>query len=187
MQRQSKKSVSEKHRSVKSIAWQQYIWTDKKCLSAILLFYFLWLKAVAVYQIITCEGNSTTKSNSTSNNHVNRKRWTKQKGEHALTPTGRTRKADLNIICKWIIESWNDIPSELISKSFRKCCITNALDGTEDNDVWQEDDDCDPFNDEDGGDDLYYAEELDREAAEIDEDEYDRLFGESDNEEFDGF
>ncbi|KAK2562379.1 hypothetical protein P5673_014671 [Acropora cervicornis] len=68
-----------------------------------------------------------------------------------------------------------------------RCCITNALDGTEDNDVWQEDDDCDPFNDEDGGDDLYYAEELDREAAEIDEDEYDRLFGESDNEEFDGF
>ncbi|XP_022787861.1 myelin transcription factor 1-like protein [Stylophora pistillata] len=59
--------------------------------------------------------------------------------------------------------------------------------GTEDDDVWQEDDDCDPFNDEDGGDDLYYAEELDREAAEIDEDEYDRLFGESDNEEFDGF
>ncbi|PFX26743.1 hypothetical protein AWC38_SpisGene8573 [Stylophora pistillata] len=51
----------------------------------------------------------------------------------------------------------------------------------------KEDDDCDPFNDEDGGDDLYYAEELDREAAEIDEDEYDRLFGESDNEEFDGF
>ncbi|KAK2564188.1 hypothetical protein P5673_012430 [Acropora cervicornis] len=69
----------------------------------------------------------------------------------------------------------------------QRCCITNALDGTEDDDIWQEDDDCDPFNDEDGGDDLYYAEELDREAAEIDEDEYDRLFGESDNEEFDGF
>ena len=34
---------------------------------------------------------------------------------------------------------------------------------------------------------LYYAEELDLEAAKIDEDEYDRLFGESDNEEFDGF
>ena len=76
------------------------------------------------------------------------------------TQIGRTRKADLNI-CKWIIESWNDIPSELISKSFRKCCITNALDGTEDDDIRQEDDDCDPFNDEDGGDDLYYAKELD--------------------------
>ena len=70
---------------------------------------------------------------------------------------------------------------------FRKCCITNALDGTEDDDIWQEDDDCDPFNDEDSSDDLYYAEELDREAAEIDGDEYYRLFGESDNEEFDGF
>ena len=34
---------------------------------------------------------------------------------------------------------------------------------------------------------LYYAKELDREATEIDEDDYDRLFGESDNEEFDGF
>ena len=118
-----------------------------------------------------------------------RKKWHDWmlEGEHTLTPTGRTRKADLNIICKWIIESWNNIPSELISKLFRKCCITNALDGTEDDDIWQEDDDCDPFNDEDSGDDLYYAEELDREAAEIDGDEYYRLFGESDNEEFDGF
>ncbi|PFX27254.1 General transcription factor IIH subunit 4 [Stylophora pistillata] len=50
--------------------------------------------------------------------------------------------------------------------------ITNALDGAEDDDVWQEDDDCNPFNNEDGDDDLYYAEELDREAAEIDEDEH---------------
>ena len=34
---------------------------------------------------------------------------------------------------------------------------------------------------------LNYAEELDLEAAKIDEDEYDRLFGKSNNKEFDGF
>ena len=71
---------------------------------------------------------------------------------------------------------------EIVSK-----VLHHQLDGTEDDDIGQEDDDCDPFNDEDGGDDLYYAKELDREATEIDEDDYDRLFGESDNEEFDGF
>ena len=31
------------------------------------------------------------------------------------------------------------ISKEMIKKSFLKCCISNALDGTEDDAVWQED------------------------------------------------
>ena len=58
-------------------------------------------------------------------------------GEHTLTASGRMRKAELNIICNWIKQTWDDIPTEMIQKSFLKCCITNALDGTEDDDVWE--------------------------------------------------
>ena len=36
------------------------------------------------------------------------------------------------MICQWILEVWNSIPIEMIIKSFKKCGISNALDGTED-------------------------------------------------------
>ena len=35
-------------------------------------------------------------------------------------------------MCEWILNAWRDIPEEMVKKSFKKCCITNALDGTED-------------------------------------------------------
>lgn len=35
----------------------------------------------------------------------------------------------------------------MVAKSFRKCCITNALDGTEDDEIWEEESDSDPFED----------------------------------------
>ena len=31
----------------------------------------------------------------------------------------------------WIMEAWNDIPTEMIVKSFEKCGISNALDISE--------------------------------------------------------
>ena len=53
-------------------------------------------------------------------------------GQHSFTAGGRIRKVGLDEICRWISDAWDDIPSEMIAKSFRKYCITNALDGTED-------------------------------------------------------
>ena len=34
--------------------------------------------------------------------------------------------------------AWNKIDIEIIKKSFKKCGISNALDGTEDDMLWQE-------------------------------------------------
>ena len=111
--------------------------------------------------------------------------------QHTFTPSGRIRKVELDQICQWIVEAWEDIPSELIKKSFRKCCITNALDGTEDDEMWDEDDDdSDPFagiNDDDDDADLHYADSYEREQADIDPEGYQNLFGDSDSEDFNGF
>ena len=41
-------------------------------------------------------------------------------GEKATTKGGRLKKVDLNVICKWIIESWNNIPKELIAQIVSK-------------------------------------------------------------------
>ena len=60
-------------------------------------------------------------------------------GHKSLTLTGRVRKTTLSTICSWIIEAWDKIPEEMIVKSFKKCCITNALDGSEDDILFEED------------------------------------------------
>ena len=78
----------------------------------------------------------------------------------------------------------------LLKFSFRKCCITNALDGTEDDEIWEEESDSDPFEDldeMDGDDHLYYGEYFEQQKAEIDPECFENIFGESDNEDFYGF
>ena len=68
-------------------------------------------------------------------------------GEHTFTAGGRIWKVELDEICRWISDAWNDPPTEMIVKLFRKCCITNAMDGTEDEEIWEEESDSDPFAD----------------------------------------
>ena len=35
--------------------------------------------------------------------------------------------------------AWKAIPERIIVRSFKKCCISNALDGSEDNILWEDD------------------------------------------------
>ena len=40
---------------------------------------------------------------------------------------------------RWVLGAWKAIPESIIVRSFKKCCISNALDGSED-DILGEDD-----------------------------------------------
>lgn len=42
------------------------------------------------------------------------------------------------IVLRWINQAWSEIPAELIAKSFKSCGSGNALDGTEDEAVWDD-------------------------------------------------
>jgi hypothetical protein len=35
--------------------------------------------------------------------------------------------------------AWKAIPEGIIGRSFKKCCISNALDGSEDDILWEDD------------------------------------------------
>ena len=59
-------------------------------------------------------------------------------GEHSFTPSGCIKKPDLQLICRWILESWEAI-SPMTAWSFLKCCITNVLDRMQDVILWQVD------------------------------------------------
>jgi len=106
-------------------------------------------------------------------------------GEHTLTATGHMHKAELNVICNWIKQAWDDIPTKMIQKSFHKCCITNAIDRTKDDEVWEQESE-DPFEDvDDAGptDELYYADACEKEQVGLDPTTYEMMFGSSDDEE----
>ncbi|KAG8236486.1 hypothetical protein J437_LFUL016634 [Ladona fulva] len=71
-----------------------------------------------------------------------RERWNKWIGDphHDLTPSGRMKQPSISEVCEWVKKSWEDIKAEVIVKSFKKCGISNALDGTEDNILFEEGD-----------------------------------------------
>ena len=86
-------------------------------------------------------------------------------GEKTFTPGGQLQAASLVAVCQWVKESWQELSKEMVERSFKECGISNALDGTEDDLVWEE-------------------EEDDR----ITPEQWQELFGESDDEEeFHGF
>ena len=43
-------------------------------------------------------------------------------------------------VCDWVKKSW-DVNTEIIVKSFKKCGISNALDGIEDDALFEDSDD----------------------------------------------
>ena len=58
-------------------------------------------------------------------------------GQHSFTSGRHIRKVRLDKIYRWNSDAWDDIPTEMIAKSFCKCCITNTLDGTEGEEIWE--------------------------------------------------
>lgn len=55
------------------------------------------------------------------------------------------KKPSLTLLCEWILVAWKLIPNYLVVNAFKKCCISNSLDGTgtEDNVVWDSEDNAD--------------------------------------------
>lgn len=61
-------------------------------------------------------------------------------GGHAFTPSGKIKKLSVSLMCEWILSSWHTISPDSIIKGFKKCCVSNALDGSEDDVLWAESD-----------------------------------------------
>jgi hypothetical protein len=52
-----------------------------------------------------------------------------------LTPTGNIRRPYLG---QWIKTAWDDMSPEPIVKGFKKCCMSNNMNGTDDDVLWEE-------------------------------------------------
>jgi hypothetical protein len=59
-------------------------------------------------------------------------------GDHALRQTKRIKKPSMTLYCQWIITSWQCSSSEVILKGFKRCCISDELDGTDNGMLWND-------------------------------------------------
>ena len=68
-------------------------------------------------------------------------------GPFEFTPAGKKKAPSRNLVLRWIEQSWREIPEEMVRKSFLTCGISNALDGTEDDAIYEEEQDDDAEED----------------------------------------
>ena len=57
-----------------------------------------------------------------------------------MTPAGNRRPPALPTFLRWIKDAWDKVTPDIVRKSFKKCGISNDLDGTEDALLFQESD-----------------------------------------------
>ena len=102
-----------------------------------------------------------------------------QTRKKTITLGGQLRAASLLTVCQWVKESWQELSKEMVECSFKKFGISNALDRTEDDLVWEEEEDSSQVEEEPDCD--VYDDRITPE-------QWQELFGESDDEEeFHGF
>ena len=53
-------------------------------------------------------------------------------GPFEYTPAGKKKALSKNLVLRWVKQSWEETPEEMVRRSFKTCRISNALNGTED-------------------------------------------------------
>ena len=68
-----------------------------------------------------------------------RQKWNEwiTSGAGKTTNAGNLSKPDLNVVVSWVREAWDEIPCDIAKKSFLKCGITNQMDGSEDDCLYE--------------------------------------------------
>ena len=101
---------------------------------------------------------------------------------HTFTPAGNMRATSLSTVCEWVLKAWNEVRTDSVIKSFKKCSISNAMDVTEDNLLWEEEEETATAQNDDNEAEGPYNNMITAE-------EWDELFGQTDDEEdyFKGF
>ena len=69
-------------------------------------------------------------------------------GSFTYTLSGKKRAPSKELVLKWIHKAWQEITADLVTNAFNSCGILNALDGTEDETVWEEGAGADKADDE---------------------------------------
>ena len=100
-------------------------------------------------------------------------------GQAKTTQVGNFKRPDLVTTVQWVKAAWDKIGVPMVQYSFKKTGISNSLNGTEDDLLWQEPS-TSTTDDSESDDDNVYTDTLSSEQIHA-------LFDETDDEEFLGF
>ena len=92
--------------------------------------------------------------------------------DNELIKYGNLERPSLSMVTTWVKEAWEDIPAEMV----KKIGISNSMDGTEDNHLWQ--DSGESSSSEEEPEETWYTYER------LTQQEWGDLLGESDDEVF---
>ena len=73
-----------------------------------------------------------------------------------LAKAGSLKRPSLSMVTTWLKYPWEDIPAEIVKKSFLKTDISNSMDGTEDTHLWQDAWDTDEHLTQQEWEDLFF-------------------------------
>ena len=59
--------------------------------------------------------------------------------DHELTSYRKNKKNRIVQVCEWMKQAWDNIRPEIVVKSIKNCGISNALNGTEDDALFDDD------------------------------------------------
>ena len=92
-------------------------------------------------------------------------------GQKSFTPAGKVRAASLPAVCSWVLDTWHSISAKMVAQSFKKCGISNLMNGTEGEILWEETEDAPttPVDEEDEDEEVY--------ADHLTSEEWQNLFG----------
>jgi hypothetical protein len=62
----------------------------------------------------------------------------KRKVIRCAEETGKIKHAAPSEVTRLVSAAWKAIPESIIVRSFKKCCMSNALDGSEEDIVWED-------------------------------------------------
>ncbi|KAJ9580856.1 hypothetical protein L9F63_023968 [Diploptera punctata] len=65
-------------------------------------------------------------------------KWMMDETQYDFTPKGALKLHTIKQVCLGIKKSWSRVREDIIVKSFKKCGVSNALDGSEDNLIYEE-------------------------------------------------
>ena len=71
------------------------------------------------------------------------------------TAAGNRKRPSLPTVTQWVKTAWDSIDPAIIVRAFKKCSITNELDGTEDDILWQDDRDAPCADSDNEGEEMY--------------------------------
>ena len=100
-----------------------------------------------------------------------------------VTKGGNIKKPSIFLVLSWVTSAWENIPEDMVKKSFLKTGILNALDGTEDDELWDDNgnSDDDDLQVEDSLLSAWDADEV------VPEEDWAKLFDDNDYSDFDRF